>query len=245
MEVSNVNNYPDKETLKKLLNGEIPDNDLDRVVEEIKLNQPIDEFGSGIKRYLKDHDYDSKKIIVWHQLVQKNAEQRIQVKRNLIIRQLLKAAAVLIIGLGVYSALNDRNKTIPSWESFYAKDVGFPVFMEGRSDLQWMEYYRASNHSESMKLIDQQLETKVQNDTLLYYKIVCMFELGMNMNNASLSMPKDTVYLQKARLILAYSYWKIGRFKDAREEFDALSYSNIEYISNQAKLGKEALKGLD
>jgi hypothetical protein len=243
MEVFNQNSFPEKETLQKLLNGGLSDVEINIIVAAVKLHQPKDEFGAGIKRYLEDHGYDARHLMNWHKIAQKRVNQNVRQKGKFPLTGFVKVAAAITLGLGMYSIFNYKNDSLPSWQSYYTKDAGFPVFMEGRSDLQWMEYYRASDHTESIKLIEQQLKTNPQNDTLLYYKIVCMFELGMPLNKTSLQLPKDSLFNQKSRLILAYSFWRNGMVNEALNEFKNLSFSNIEFISKNGRLGIKALKG--
>ncbi len=230
MEASNKNNFPVKEMLQRFLNGELKESEIEIFIAQVKFNSPDSEYGAGVKKFLEDNNYDVNKILLWRNSAKNRVEDKLINKHSWSENKWLKIAAVLVICLSSYFLVINTNKSTPSWEATYAKDLGFPVFMGKDNGKQWMESYRASNYLESLNLINKALEINPTNDTLLYYKIVCLFETNSLDIQKPISFSKNEYYKEKTQLIFAYQYWKNGRIKKATEIFKGLSKSKFDEI---------------
>jgi hypothetical protein len=245
MEARNKNNFPEKEMLSRFLNGELKDSEIDIFIDQIKFNEPDSEYGAGVKKFLEDNNYDVNKILLWRSSARNKVENKLANKLSWTSNKWLKIAAVLVVCLSTYFIVFNTTSSTPSWEATYAKDLGFPVFMGKNNDKQWMESYRASNYAESLNLINEALETKPTNDTLLYYRIVCLFETNSLQLKKSISIAKGEYYYEKTKLIFAYQYWKNGGINKAIEIFTGLSKSKFEEIKTNSLQAIEVLKDVD
>jgi hypothetical protein len=230
MEASNKNNFPEKEMLQRFLNGELKESEVEIFIAQVKYNSPDSEYGAGVKKFLEENNYDVNKILLWRNSAKNRVENKLINKLSWSENKWLKIAAVLVICLSTYFLVVNINKSTPSWEATYAKDLGFPVFMGKENGKQWMESYRASNYAESLNLINEELETKPTNDTLLYYRIVCLFETNSLDIQKPISFAKNEYYKEKTQLIFGYQHWKNGRNQEAFKIFTRLSKSKFEEI---------------
>ena len=245
MEASKKNNFPEKEMLQRFLNGELNESEIEEFITQVKFNSPESEYGAGIKKYLEDNNYNVNKILLWRNTARNRVENKLTNKLSSSANKWLKIAAVLVICLSTYYLVVNTNKSTPSWEATYEKDRGFPVFMGKNNDKQWMESYRASNYSETLNLINEALEKKPTNDTLLYYRIVCLFETNSLQLKMPISIAKDEYYYEKTQLIFAYQYWKNDKIKKATEIFTGLSKSKFEEIKINSLRAIEVLNDVN
>lgn len=222
MEDRKKNNFPEKEMLQRFLNGELNESEIEIFIAQVKFNSPENEYGAGVKNFLESNNYNVQKILMWRNIARKRAENKLINKLTSSTNKWLKIAAVLIIGFSTYFLISHTNNSTPSWETTYKKDLGFPVFMGDKNSNQWMESYRASNYSESLKLINEELKINPTNDTLLYCRIVCLFETNSLQITKPISIAKDQYYFEKTQLIFAYQYWKNDRINKAIDIFAGL-----------------------
>lgn len=230
MESNNKNNFPEKEMLQRFLNGELKESEIEIFIAQVKFNSPETEYGAGVKKFLEDNNYDVNKILLWRNSVRNKVENKLVNKLSLIANKWLKIAALLVVSLSSYLLVVNANKSTPSWEATYAKDLGFPVYMGKDDGKQWMESYRAKNYLECLNLISEELQGKPTNDTLLYYRIVCLFETDLLDLDKPILIAKDEYYFEKTQLIFAYQHWKNGRNQKAIDLFESLSISKFDEI---------------
>lgn len=242
MEANNRNNFPREEMLQRFLNGELKESEIEIFINQVKFNSPDSEYGAGVKKFLEDNSYNVNKILLWRNSAKNRVENKLINKLSWTSNKWLKIAAVFILCFITYSLLVNTNKSTPSWESTYQKDLGFPIFMGKENGMQWMESYRASNYLESLNLINKALEVHPQNDTLLYYKVVCLFETNTLDVQKPISFAKNEYYREKTQLIVAYQNWKNGSIKEAFEIFKLLSKSKFYEIKINSLNAIEVLK---
>jgi hypothetical protein len=237
-----MNNFPDKELLQKFLNDELDTRELALVLSRIKQNEPSDEFSAGVKSYLEAHEYEYKSIIEWNTGAMQRAKQKLAPAKNKQFSIWSKIAAILILSLSVYWIYQRNFTDSDTWKKYYSTDPGLPVFMAAGNPDSWMQTYRAGQYAQTLEAINKNLENKPLNDTLLYYKLVCLFETDQLMPQASFTLPASSYYLENSKLLFAYSFWKNGDEKAAYLRFKELAESPIENVRANSK---KALKALE
>ncbi len=235
MKHSTLKDFPEKDELHKFLNEELDMSEVELLLSRIKQNEPYDDFSAGVKEYLENHQYNYKSIIEWSSGAKKRANQKLIRTKNEQYSYWAKIAAILILSLSVYWIYQRNFNESDTWKKYYSTDPGFPVYMSGGSSDQWMQTYRAAQYAQTLEAIDKKLETNPLNDTLLYYKLVCLFETDLLIPEASYVFPKNLYYLENSKLLIAYSYWRKGNDKAAYLRFNQLSNSPVEPVSENSK----------
>jgi hypothetical protein len=199
------NGFPNWEELLAFIEDKAEANVASDLLLRIMNNRPNDMVGEGLKKYLQKKGHNQQTLRAW--IIE--AKKRPLKKRNANLFRNYKLAAaasvIIVLSLAIFYYLSqpDRNQ----WMKWYKTDPGFPILM-GNSDTNnlWMQQYRYRNYQTALEL----MEAEEENDTLLFYKAVCFFELGDTEKSlANLKLIKED-YQDKAILLEAFCYWREG-----------------------------------
>ena len=198
------NEFPDHHELRALLKGEVNSNVENDLISRIRNHLPYDEFSSGVKDFLEQNQYNLKAMQQWRGQTSERVAAKIKSDKgnrkgwNLTIKV---AASILILISGVYMYYAVKRTANVEWKAYYNSDPGLPVFMGVNSTNSWMQYYRAEKYALALNEINLNLEQSPANDTLLYYRLVCLFETGLLNPDSTYSMTKqnESLHLDNGR----------------------------------------------
>jgi hypothetical protein len=210
-------NFPSWDELLAFIEDKADSNEASDILHRIMKNSPHDLAGEGLKKYLQKKGHNQQTLRAW--IIEAKKRPLKRRNANLFLYYKLAAAASVIVVLSLaifyYVSQPDRNQ----WMKWYKTDPGFPILM-GNSDTNnlWMQQYRYRNYQTALEF----MEAEEENDTLLFYKAVCFFELGDTEKSlASLKIIKEN-YQDKANLLEAFCYWREGDERLAKELFSKL-----------------------
>jgi hypothetical protein len=229
-----MNTFPDYEKLQQLLKGELPRAEAFLVCESIRNHQPVDNFSSGIKAFLEQNNYAPEALIVWRNKARSRLLKKTTEQPAISFSQIQRIAALLLIALllgGFYYFSNPRSS---GWADFYTVDPGLPVFMHTSADLKWNQLFRENKYQEALMLISKELKAKPLNDTLQYYRLVCMFETGKLNSDVAWEIPASGLYADKSTMLLAFNEWKQGNESSAMKRFNILTQSRYKQVREKA-----------
>lgn len=229
------NKFPSREELKKLFSENVDFAEVDSICKRIRESEPYDEFSYGIKHFLEQKNYNIHSLREWTNSAKQKIEKRLNSPgRKRKYHNFYKAAAIIIISLGLFSLVYQNNSPTSGWKKYYRTDPGLPVFMSAGNNLIWLQQYRAGNFSAALSEINNQLIRKGNNDTLLYYKMICLFETGQLDEEKSFMMPNKNYFAEKASMIMAFNLWREGDKEQAMLIFNNLSKSTNKNIRETA-----------
>ncbi len=210
-------------------------------INTIKKIQSDDDALKGAILFLEDHDWDVEELK--NALINTNLRLDIKNKnhhRTKWMKSILKYAAVLIIPLGIttFYYLSSNNKSI---NQFYIKEPGLPNFMADTRPNKWdksMLFFKKGDYKYSLELLNTNHIEK-NNDTLLYFKAVCNYEMGNYKESLSLFKKhlKHTTssFYYDSEFRIGFVWYKVGNIKKANEQFIKLAKDQNNPFYPEAK----------
>ena len=218
------------------------------VIKKIKELEPVHEDVKGLKLFLEENNWDYHKVedFIAHseasfpKVKQNNTEKKMNMRW-------LRVAAVIIplIGIGSYFILTHYKNESELYANYYEKEVGLPVLMGSNNDKIFMESmnaFRDSEYEEALGGFSELLETKANNDTLLYFSACSNMELDNNSEATKQfkAVPDYSVFKEKSDYRLVLTYIKNEDFEKAKQKLIVIANAaNHQYNSKAKKLLKE------
>jgi len=218
------------------------------VINKFKKLKPINEDVKGLKLFLENNNWDYLKVEEFIALSQASfpkVEQNRAGKR--MNSRWLRVAAVIIplIAIGSYLIFTQNKNEAKLYTKYYEKEVGLPVLMSSNDDKVFMESmnaFRDNEYEEALVGFSELLETKANNDTLLYFSACSNMGLDNNLEATKqfIAVPDYSVFKEKSDYRLALIYIKNEDFEKAKQKLLVIADSaNHQYNSTAKKLLKE------